>query len=364
MESMKLCAYNKTVDRFLSLDIVAAEFSDASFTDWMFTLAPGSGAGLWMVPFRGVPESALRFPLDLVYLDKNRRVLDVVESFPASRISPSSPSADSVLALPAHSIRASGTTAGDQLDIDAADAMDRKLKRVSGLDKAAARTVQRPKLKSGLESGDVFSGRPLTRDSQISGKSKPRPALTISPLAKGKIGRLKSWLNGRFFGRSLDSRKAPRVLAPPLAAHFWTGASPVAHPVRDISSSGLYVVTKERWYLGTTIRVVLTKTDKSDLSSERSICVNSRAVRWGNDGVGLHFVVEPSLSARRRQTSGGGGADRKELDLFLEQLRGFGPPRPGMPALVPSIRAKDLVTVPGRGTENDQANALFGSSNC
>ena len=50
--------------------------------------------------------------------------------------------------------------------------------------------------------------------------------------------------------------------------------------------------------------------------SERTICVHSRAVRWGKDGVGLQFVLQkdsedPSMAA----------ADRKALDRFLQRLR-------------------------------------------
>jgi hypothetical protein len=43
-----------------------------------------------------------------------------------------------------------------------------------------------------------------------------------------------------------DPRRVSREPAPGLAAHFWTGAAPEAHRVRDVSSSGLYLVTDER----------------------------------------------------------------------------------------------------------------------
>jgi hypothetical protein len=50
--------------------------------------------------------------------------------------------------------------------------------------------------------------------------------------------------------------------------------------------------------------------------AERTICVHSRAVRWGKDGVGLQFVLQnnsddPSMAA----------ADRRALDKFLNRLR-------------------------------------------
>jgi hypothetical protein len=351
MESLKLCAYNQTVQRFLGLDIIAADFSDASLKDWMFTLTPRSGTCLWIVPFRGLPESAFRFLLDLVYLDENCRVIDVVESFPAFRVSASSPSAASVLLLPVHSISSSQTKPGHQLKFDIDEKMDRKLKRTSDSVGVAASKAQSDWLKGERERKEALAGLPSTKVSQSDEGHKSQSAipLIVPQSDKNKMGRLKSWLNRR---RCRDSRKAPRDPSPPLTAHFWTGASQEAHTVRDMSSSGLFVVTKERWHLGTTIRVMLTKTDKCDLSDERSICVNSRAVRWGNDGVGLHFVVKDSGKARRWETALEDGADRKDLDVFLKQLRNFGQPRLPIPELAARNRTKYQVTAPEKGADD------------
>jgi hypothetical protein len=54
MESRQHCAYNQTRGCFLGLDVVAGDFSGASLNDWTSVLTPNSGAGLWMVPFRGI----------------------------------------------------------------------------------------------------------------------------------------------------------------------------------------------------------------------------------------------------------------------------------------------------------------------
>jgi hypothetical protein len=328
LESLKLCAYNQTVERFLGMDIVAAEFTDATLKDWMLTLTPRSGAGLWIVPFRGIPESAVRFLLDLVYLDEDCRVVDVVESFPAFRVSTSSPSATSVLVLPAHSISSSQTKPGDQLDIDVDERIGRKLKKTLYAGEVGNSQNARPKWGPGIR--DIPTEQLSFHESQINEASSSQPAMPviISESHKSKVERLRSWLNLRFSPRSVDSRKAPREQSPGLIAHFWTGATPEAHTIRDISSSGAFVVTKERWYLGTTIRVLLTKTEKYDMKSERSICVHSKAVRWGNDGVGLHFVLKDNLKNLRHDTALEDGANRKELDLFLDQLKNFGQPRP------------------------------------
>src|ERR1039458_8406907 len=93
-------------------------------------------------------------------------------------------------------------------------------------------------------------------------------------------------------------RKAPRGGVPGLAAYSWTGAAPKAHSIKDISSTGLYVVTEERWYPGTLILMTLQVTGDGEEGFEHAIVVHSRAIRWGNDGVGLQFIPQDAPAAR------------------------------------------------------------------
>jgi hypothetical protein len=111
------------------------------------------------------------------------------------------------------------------------------------------------------------------------------------------------------------------VISPGLAAYYWTGAAPEARNIKDISSTGLYVVTEERWYPGTLLLMTLQKTDEGEESSERSIAVHSRAVRWGDDGVGLQFILKNTPPLDRRKGPLVEGLNKKELDRFLKQLR-------------------------------------------
>ena len=85
MESRKLCAYNQTRECFLGLEVDGADLSLAKLKDRIATLALKSGEGLWLTPFRGLPEWGIRVPLDLLYLDDDSRVIDVVESYPVFR---------------------------------------------------------------------------------------------------------------------------------------------------------------------------------------------------------------------------------------------------------------------------------------
>lgn len=117
---------------------------------------------------------------------------------------------------------------------------------------------------------------------------------------------------------SSERRRANRQSSPSLAAFFWTGGAPVEHGVRDISSTGLYLVTEERWYPGTLVMITLQKRNEAIDSPDRSIAVQSKAVRWGEDGVGLQFVLPEANDRRRGQNLLEEGVDRRALAKFLE----------------------------------------------
>jgi uncharacterized membrane protein (UPF0127 family) len=68
------------------------------------------------------------FPIDLVYLDDEYRVIHMEESFPAFRIAPWRNQAASVLQLPPHTIYASQTQLGDQLVICMGAEMEQRLR--------------------------------------------------------------------------------------------------------------------------------------------------------------------------------------------------------------------------------------------
>ena len=76
-------------------------------------LAPGEG--LWIVPCEAVHTFWMQFPIDLVYLDRKRRIRKLVSDLPAWRLS-ACLRAHSVLELPAGTIRATRTEIGDTLE--------------------------------------------------------------------------------------------------------------------------------------------------------------------------------------------------------------------------------------------------------
>jgi hypothetical protein len=275
-----------------------------------------------------MPETDMRAPLDLIYLDDNCRVIEVVESFPTFRVSPSSPRASSVLALPIHSIYSSQTQAGDQLALCLAEEMQGLLERYSSASGVAG----------SVQSGVLLRGKPLWSDGpgvaelqKDSGKGRDiagnqyeieiiEPGIQYVKPSKSLWKRL--WFPDP--KTAPDLRNAPREVLSGLAAYYWTGGAPKAHQIKDISPSGLYLITEERWYPGTLILMTLQADGGMEESVERSIAVHSRAVRWGNDGVGLQFVLQDDQMAYNGLNPLVNGATMRELEQFLEQLRNGG----------------------------------------
>lgn len=78
-------------------------------------LAPGEG--LWIVPCESVHTFFMKFAIDLVYIDRDRVVRKVRDAVKPWRMSICL-SAHSIIELPAGVVRASGTQAGDRLEVE------------------------------------------------------------------------------------------------------------------------------------------------------------------------------------------------------------------------------------------------------
>lgn len=321
MDIRNHCAYNRTRECFLGLEVAEADIQYRHLDDLTASLTFKSGQGLWVVPFRGIPATRAGILLDLVYLDGECRVVEVAESFLTAREAHVNPQAASVLILPPHTIYSSQTQPGDQLVVCVAAEMERRLERLDDVT-VSAEAVQGAAI---LREMPLWGGGPglleledRTRKSEVA-KAQPFHEMRLADPARRSYKPPKNWME-RWW--SPDPRTAPREPASSLAAYYWNGAAPQPHSVRDISSTGLYVVTEERWYPGTLVLMTLQRSDRSDEPEERSIYVHTRAVRWGNDGVGLQFVLDEPEDAGKLKTAVGSTANRKVLDRFLKYLWG------------------------------------------
>jgi uncharacterized membrane protein (UPF0127 family) len=303
MELRMYCAYNQTRECFLG------DFSyKALGMEGALSLNPNEG--LWLTPFRGIPGSGVTAPLDLIYLDRDCRVVDLIESFPMSPNKSARPSAESLLVLPAHSVVSSETQLGDQFVLCVTEEMQRRLELLNGRGSACDTTSSTaPPLEMPVApSGAALAGS----DDQPCGEREVLKPAQIT-FAKKRADPFRNWLK-RWW--SADARKAPRQPAPRLSAFYWNGGTPNAHDIRDVSSTGLYLLTEDRWYPGTLILMTLQDLDGTENGTKPVISVKVRAVRSGNDGVGLQFVLsEDSLDGETVSE-----ADKWRLKRFLERV--------------------------------------------
>ena len=77
----------------------------------------GPEEALWLMPSKGIHTIGMKFPIDVVFLDKNNFVLRIVSGMVPNRIGGIKLRAYSVLELPNGTIKKSHTEVGDQLEI-------------------------------------------------------------------------------------------------------------------------------------------------------------------------------------------------------------------------------------------------------
>ncbi len=336
----RLCAYNQTRERFISTDVESADFSAASLHDRLPALTPGCRIAFWINPFRGIAATSVSVPIDLIYLDRNFVVLDTFESFPIFQVGDSSVPAASVLALPAETIGSTETRPGDRLVICPPEELRRRLFEAAEAkaDPASGQaglvgTGVAPRREEPAAAEQTSAAQGAAR-SETAQEELQTSGGAISPAAgtaqaSGRIPWKKptakrSWLQRLISDEPLDPRNAPREALSWITAYFFTGGTPKAHGIRDISAGGVYIFTEERWYPGTVIRMTLT--DRRRPSAERSFTVNAKVIRWGNDGVGLQFLLSEKKAPRRGK--GAGDSDsveditKADVDQFLNAVRG------------------------------------------
>jgi hypothetical protein len=317
MEVQRYCVYNQTRESFLSLGVTVADAATGHVRELIDRVNIKPDSGLWMIPYRGIVPAHGHSPVDLVYLDGNYRVIQEIESFLTSTVEPLKDEAASALVLPAHTIYSSQTQPGDQMVICVADEMERRLERLSGsiasLSNSQAAVTSKEK-----QSGNGASAPLQIRSTGKQGTNQGTDTVDNLGSKTGKRGSLLSWIQNWL---SSDRRRAPRHPLPGLVAYYWTGSTPRAYQIADISSSGFYVLTEERWFPGTMVLMTLQRTDNAGKNLDDSIAVQSRVVRWGSDGLGLAFVLSKALDPNSGESIRENGADKKMLERFLERLK-------------------------------------------
>jgi uncharacterized membrane protein (UPF0127 family) len=118
---LKVLVRNKTRDTILGESVEVADTSEKRRVGLLKHARLDPGSGLWIDPCESVHTFFMKFPIDLVYLDKHRKVRKVRHAVPPWRLS-ACLTAHSILELPAGTAKTSGTLPGDELSIEKLDA--------------------------------------------------------------------------------------------------------------------------------------------------------------------------------------------------------------------------------------------------
>jgi hypothetical protein len=92
-----------------------------------------------------------------------------------------------------------------------------------------------------------------------------------------------------------EQPRAERHGASGLAASYEPGSPATPAPVKDISSSGIYLVTEKRLRTGELITLTLQEDGERGTHAENQISIHAKVARQGQDGLGLSFVLPPGV---------------------------------------------------------------------
>ncbi|HEX3893587.1 MAG TPA: PilZ domain-containing protein [Terracidiphilus sp.] len=118
-----------------------------------------------------------------------------------------------------------------------------------------------------------------------------------------------------------DRRRGERRSSPELAAYLWMGNLPKQAGVRDISATGVYLLTRERWTPGDVVSITLQRRGPLEGSFERRVAVQARAVRSGDDGIAMSFVLPTGMDLRFWQSPLKSASEQTEPEDILREFR-------------------------------------------
>jgi hypothetical protein len=305
MGTQKLCACDRARQTLVSVNINFVDTVKQPFTEIVKDLSEVTHHGLWMNPFRGIPRGPRLTRFDVIYLDENCKVLDCIENFAEAEFAPIGSEAASALILPAHSLTSSQIKKGDQLRI-CSDS-----NALAGFDDMSLTADEDGSLRCSRRNGFLASqAQKGTTEQQVANEEAGQYAATEKPSLTLRVLR---WLFPP--PTPSDRRRGERSLVPELVAYYWTGGRPQAYQIGNVSQSGLFLLTEERWLPGT--RIVMTLQRSGDAWSEEIHRVESEVIRWGVDGVGCAFVESGFVDLNNGEVLENRRFDREAFEQFL-----------------------------------------------
>ncbi|HUN86025.1 MAG TPA: hypothetical protein VMU48_16725 [Terracidiphilus sp.] len=418
MEANKYCVYNRAKESTLSagVTVIDTTLEPLKVLRVMIEgLALNSETGLWLNPLRDVPRVPRLAPFDLVYLDKDQRVIQGAELLPGIDFPDFADRPESALVLPFKTMSSSHTGPGDLLAIEVAEEPVTGLAELVGQAERTPEIVQieeeppkwRPNIietpptaeppeietipDSQIDESKVAepadTERPFfvskaklaepvvepkepepARVLPVQPAAKPLPpktpvqkAVPAAPIAKAPVAqKAKAVAPPKAspkptvaIGKDAEAAEKPEAesearvpvvlrvlrwlypdLSPPqnhraavrrptseMVAYQWVDGELLPLEVSDISSTGVYVKTEQRWQPGERVSLILQRKGPPEESPERQFLVDAGAVRWGHDGVGLAFILPPGMDVHIWEGPLKRRDDEREPEYVLREFR-------------------------------------------
>jgi len=110
-------AVNLTKNTWLATTVRKADNFLTRLVGLLRRTSLGPEEALWLIPSKGVHTFGMRFPIDVIFLNEDNKVIHTVRDLAPNRISRLQFHSRSILELPQGSIQKSATAVGDQIEI-------------------------------------------------------------------------------------------------------------------------------------------------------------------------------------------------------------------------------------------------------
>jgi hypothetical protein len=160
--------------------------------------------------------------------------------------------------------------------------------------------------------------------------AKVTPSTDVEPVTDKKISQedKKKESLGVLVKRFLNCEDPPperraiiRLLVQGLTAYTGSGETKKIYEVRDVSPTGVYLRTRERWQPGYVVSLVLQRKDATEEQREKRVTVDLKVVRCDKDGVGFEWLWPEGVELEAWKRVNTKRSDETDADYFLRELR-------------------------------------------
>lgn len=289
MANQTLCVCNETRESVVCEKANLLDTARTPFNAFIRQLSQISDVALWLNPFRGIPQMPGLTEAEVVLLDGDAVVLEYILDAHAEEIDERNHLVASALVLPASTITSAEIHTRDQLRICNAET------RIEwSLDIARGYAIGRkcPCFRDRSEQSNSLSRTLEVQDSIAKLRATNNTATQLFATAekrKPTWNHLLEWAIGG--DKNTDRRRGKRSHVPLLVAYYWAGKKPKAFSIANISPTGFYLITKDRWELGTRFLITLQRTNCDIEDYDSRLSVLCKVVRSGQDGVGFELIA-------------------------------------------------------------------------